>query len=197
MAQFFDFLIEFGENGRCLTPVKADTRRTALQFNGARQTGQGGGHIVQQAGFLICRFFRPLARFNVFPVGFDGIRAGNLNVAKHMRVSAFHFVGDGRRHIEKIEMSRFLRHLRVEHHLQQQITQFILERCHVAGFNGVCHLVSLFNRVGHNRREGLLNIPRATSFGVAQGSHNIQNTDQLGGIGHGVCPPWNGDAYKF
>ncbi|MNF19457.1 hypothetical protein D3C76_1884800 [compost metagenome] len=41
-----------------------------------------------------------------------------------MRVATFEFVADGGTDIIKIKAPLFLRHLRIKHHLEKEITQF-------------------------------------------------------------------------
>ena len=49
----------------------------------------------------------------------------------------------------------------MEDDLKEEIAEFVLQRGHVAALDRVGHLIGLLDRVGGDRREILLAIPRA------------------------------------
>ncbi len=59
----------------------------------------------------------------------------------------------------------------MEHHLEQQISQFVLEACHVAALDRIGDFVGFLDGIGRDAREGLLPIPRA-AVGRAQPRHD-------------------------
>jgi hypothetical protein len=73
-------------------------------------------------------------------------------------------------------MSGFFRHAAVEHDLEQQIAQLLLEFRHVAQRNRLGHFIGFLDRVGRDRVEILGQIPRATMVLVAQSSHDAGKT---------------------
>ena len=80
---------------------------------------QSAAEIVDTAkrtGIVITLAFH---RLDAFPVGF-------LRISKHVRVASQHLFGNGSGDIVKAEMACLVRHLRMEHHLKQQVAQFIL-----------------------------------------------------------------------
>ena len=62
--------------------------------------------------------------------------------------------------------------LGVEHHLQQQVAQFLRQVVIVARADRIGHLVGLLQHVGHQGGVGLRQIPGAAALGVAQASHH-------------------------
>ena len=101
---------------------------------------------------------------------------GDLGVAEDMRMAPHHLVGDRRGDVVEGEMPGFLGHAGVEHDLQQQIAQFVLQRRHVVALDRIGDLVGLLDRVGRDRREILLAVPRAAALRVAQPRHDRQQT---------------------
>ena len=84
-----------------------------------------------------------------------------------MRMASDHFRRDGSNHVAKLEQTRFLCHLRVEHHLQQQVSQFVFQIDKVAALNRIGHFVSLFKCVGDDRGEILFDIPRTSAYRIS------------------------------
>ncbi len=93
-----------------------------------------------------------------------------------MRMAPHHLVGDRLRDVVEAEMPGLFGHPGVEHDLQQQIAKFVLEGRDVAALDRVGHLVGLLDRIGRDRREILLPIPRAAALGVAQPRHDSEQT---------------------
>ena len=98
--------------------------------------------------------------------------AVDRRVTEHMRMAPEHLVANRADDVGKGEISGFAAHLGVEHDLEQQVAKFVDQPRHVAAIDGVQDFVSLFDRVRCDRRETLLEIPRATAFGVAQTRHD-------------------------
>ena len=78
-----------------------------------------------------------------------------------MRMPPDHFLGNGVSDITNIKRIMFRCHLAVEHDLEKQVAQFLLEVRHVATLNRISDLVSLLNRIGCDCREILLEVPCA------------------------------------
>ena len=90
-----------------------------------------------------------------------------------MGMTPDHFGIDRGQDVGNVKRSGFAGHLTVENDLQSEIAQFITQVAHVAALNRVCDLVSLFDRVGDDRREVLFDIPRTAGFRVTQLRHNL------------------------
>ena len=67
--------------------------------------------------------------------------------------------------------------LGVQHHLQQQVAQFLGQVAVVAMADRIGHLVGLLEHVGDQGAVGLLQVPGATGFGITQAAHH---GDQFG-----------------
>ena len=91
-------------------------------------------------------FFSTLGAFNLLPAGqyFRAVACGGI--AKDMRVTALKLVADSGADIIKVKAPFFLRHLGVEHHLEQQVAEFTTQVVKILARNGVQHLVGLFKR---------------------------------------------------
>lgn len=124
---------------------------------------------------FLCAFFR----FDLFPASQDffAIICGKL--AKNMGMAALQFVADGSADIVKIEAAFFLRHLRVKHHLKQQVAQFAAQIVKILTRNRIQYFISFFKRIGRNTGKGLFFIPWATGLRVAQALHDGEQASDL------------------
>ena len=102
-----------------------------------------------------------------------------------MRMPAHHLVADRGDDVVESEMPGFLGHLRMEHHLQQQVAEFVLQFVHVAAIDGIGDLVGFFDRVRRDRREILLQVPGTAAVRIAQLRHDAQ---QLADFSHAANP---------
>ena len=82
-------------------------------------------------------------------------------VGEDMRVPADHLARDRLDHVAEGERVLLLRHAGVEHHLQQEIAEFVAEIVEIAARDGVDDLIGLLDRVGRDRRKVLLEVPGA------------------------------------
>ena len=83
-----------------------------------------------------------------------------------------HLVANRADDVGKGEVSGFAAHLGVEHDLEQQVAKLVDQLRHVAAIDGVQDFVSLLDRMRCDRRKALLEIPRASAFGIAQTRHD-------------------------
>jgi hypothetical protein len=143
-------------------PVKTSPRGPLLDFFGTQQGGEAKGDTGERARIVIAFAFQ---RLDAFPIGL-------LRISKDVRVTSQHLFGNGVGHIVKAEMACFVCHLRMEHDLKQQVTQFILQGRQIIALNRVSNLIGLFNGVGGNGRKTLFYIPRAAILGVPQLRHD-------------------------
>ena len=112
---FFDFFKYLGSRAADIGPVKAGTRGAFLNFLGAQQCGQRQCDTGQRA---IVSLIAALGCFNAFPIRRHGISVIRVNVAKHMRVTAGHFVTNAFDDILQSEAFGFGGHLAVEYNLK-------------------------------------------------------------------------------
>ena len=95
-----------------------------------------------------------------------------IGIAEHMRMPPDHLARDRVGHIAEVE-ARILRgHLRVINHLEQEIAELVLERVEIVARDRVGNLISLFDGVGRDGGEALLDVPRAAGVLVAQPRHD-------------------------
>ena len=60
----------------------------------------------------------------------------------------------------------------MQHHLQQQIAQLVLQFGIRAMPDRIGHFMGLLQHVGHQRGVGLLQVPGAASLGIPQAGHH-------------------------
>ena len=87
------------------------------------------------------------------------------SVAEHMRMPPHHLAADGSHHVAEIEQAAFLGHAGVEHHLEQQVAQLVLQAVPVLFLDGAGDFVGFLDGVGRDGGEGLLDIPWAAALG--------------------------------
>ena len=103
-----------------------------------------GFRCTRASGFLLLLF------------GLDGLpglldRGNVLGLApgKDMGVAAHQLATDGAADRGQIKAALLPGDLGVEHHLQQEVTEFLFQVAIVAVANGIGHFMGLFNDVGH------------------------------------------------
>ena len=99
-------------------------------------------------------------------------------------MAADHLVGDGACHVGKGEAAGLLCHASVIDHLEQQVAEFVRQGGEVAPGDGVGDFVGLLDRVGRDRVEILLTVPRTAAVRGAQGGHDVEQAAEFGlGLG--------------
>ena len=96
-----------------------------------------------------------------------------MNVAVDVRMTVDQFVAQGIGHVSEIERPLFLAQLRIEHHVQEQVAQLLLDALHIVIGDGVGQFVGLLNGVAAQRIESLLAVPGTFA---AQRVHHLQKT---------------------
>src|SRR5690606_39810345 len=74
----------------------------------------------------------------------------------------------------------------------QQVAQLALQRGQVVAVDCIGDLVGLLDRVRRDRGEGLLDVPRASRFAIAQAGHDVEQALEVGRRLRHVayaCPP--------
>ena len=174
LDQFGGFLGDLVEHLRGFGPVEPHARCPLLQLQCAQQGGQPHGDSVQNAGLRLVGTFGGLDRLPI-----AGLLLGRFIaafVAENMRVAGHHLVGDGIGHVLKGEQATVIGNLGMKHHLQQKIAQFAAQLVPVGTLDGVGDLVSLFDGVGGDGAEILLDVPRAAAVGIAQPAHDLEQS---------------------
>jgi hypothetical protein len=67
----------------------------------------------------------------------------------------------------------------MKHDLELKIAEFIRERVHVTPIDRIGDLIRFLDRVGRDRREILLQIPRAAMLRIAETAHDLDETFQI------------------
>jgi hypothetical protein len=96
--------------------------------------------------------------------------------------TAHHLVDDAPGHVVEGEAAGFLGHARMEHHLEQEIAELVLQRGHVVALDGLGHLVGFLDGVGRDGAEALLDVPGAAARRIAQPRHDAQEVFDGGGL---------------
>ncbi len=91
-----------------------------------------------------------------------------------MRVPALELLADPGHDVAEVERARLLGHPRVEYHLEQKIPELAAKILERAALDRVGDLVSLLDRIRGDRREGLLEIPRAAGARLAEPGHDLE-----------------------
>jgi hypothetical protein len=93
-----------------------------------------------------------------------------------MRVPAVELAVDGIHHVGEGERALLLGHPGVEHHLEQQIAELVLEVAQVATLDRIHDLVGFLDRIGRDGRETLLQVPGAAGVRRSQGRHDVEQS---------------------
>jgi hypothetical protein len=102
-------------------------------------------------------------------------------------MTAQHLGDDGLRHRIEIEGADFLAHAGMEHDLEQQVAQLVLQPIHVFALDRVGHLIGFFDRIGGDCFERLRQIPGTAAIDVAQSGHDRQKAvDRSAGAEGGI-----------
>ena len=110
-------------------------------------------------------FLRLLFGLDALPETSHGAGVARFLVAEHVRVAADHLRRDRLDDVAEGERAGLLGHARVIDDLQQEIAELVLEVGEIAARDRVGDLVGLLDRVGRDRRERLLEVPRAAGAG--------------------------------
>ena len=124
---------------------------------------------------MLDRLFLDLDRFPEGP--HRGAIAG-LGLAKHVGMAAHQLGADAAGYGGQVEAAGFAGDAGVQHHLQQQVAQFLLQVVVVAVADRIGQLVGLLQHVGDQGGMGLLEVPGAAAFGIAEASHHRHQLGQ-------------------
>ena len=190
IGNFGDLLVDLVDDLGGLGPVESDRRGFAGQFLGAGEGRQRLGDPVEQARphrrhVAACPGTRaPLGRLDRFPHPLHLVRRQVACLAEHVRMAADQLGRDGLDHVAEDEGAGLLGHAGVEHDLQQQVAELVPEVLEVAALDGVGNLVGLLDRVGRDRPERLLKVPRTSAARPSEGRHDVDQALDLAGRDH-------------
>ena len=173
------FLLDLGENRVNVVPVEPDGACGFLQFQRARQRRPTGLDLRQNGGGKGASLQALFLRLDLAPQGADLVRRQIARIPEHMGMAPDQLGGDGLHHAAEIERALFLRHLRMEHDLQQQIAQFLAQVAEIAPCDRISDLIGFFDRIGRDGREILFQIPRAAGDRRAQGGHDLEEAGNV------------------
>ena len=91
-----------------------------------------------------------------------------------MRMPPDHLGRNGVRHVGEVEALLLGRHLRVVNDLEQEVAELVLQIVEIVARDRVGDLVGFLDRVGRDRREALLHVPRTACLRIAQPRHDAQ-----------------------
>ena len=111
-----------------------------------------------------------------------------------MRMPPDHLARDRLDHVAEGERVLLFGHAGVKHHLQQEIAEFAAEIVEVAARDGLGDFIGFLDGVRRNRREILFEVPRAAGAGRAQRRHDLEQTFDIAGRGHGTPEPGDDQA---
>ena len=157
--------------------------RPAENLPSPPQGRQRDGNVFERVGRLARSGFSPslallfsLLRLGLFPGSAHGSEGLAARVSKDMGMTPDELLTNRAGNILKPKKLGLLSQLGVIDHLQQKVSEFVSEVFHIVPRNRVGDFIRLFNRVRRNRFETLLQVPRATGFGITKTGHDGQKS---------------------
>jgi len=126
---FFHFLADLADHVRGVHPIKSNPGGALLHFLRLLHGGQAGRDVVEHAWPGV-RGLGASARSAAWIDSQASVWAAavlDVTVAEHLGVPAHHLVADRGHHILEMKLAVLLGHAGVEHHLEQEIAEFVLE----------------------------------------------------------------------
>ena len=108
-----------------------------------------------------------------------------LPPGKDVGVAADQLATDAAADRGQIKAALLLGDLGVEHHLQQEVTEFLFQVAIVAVADGIGHFMGLFDHVGHQGGVGLLQVPGTSRLGIPQAGHHLNELAESFQVGGG------------
>ena len=125
---------------------------------------------------MLCCFLGALFGLDAFPAAFDFGRIARGTVCEDVRMAADHLLRDGFDDVAESERALLLGKPGVIDNLKQQVAKLVLQIDQVAARNGIGNLIGFLDRVGRDRREGLLEIPWAAGHRRPERRHDFDKT---------------------
>ena len=133
IGHVFDFaqlLFYLGAHALRIRPVEPHAPGPFAKLRGARQRRQRQRHIGEFARAALPRAARSRALCSS-QARFCSAADVDARIREHVRMPLGEFVGDGVGHAREIEPLPLRAHLRVKHHLEQQVAELAFERAAV------------------------------------------------------------------
>jgi hypothetical protein len=102
-----------------------------------------------------------------------------------MGMAAHELVHDATEHSGDRELGPFRGNLRVEHDLEQQVTELLAQCVGTAALESLQHFVRFFDEIGLERGRGLRAVPRAAAW-PTEAVHDLKELleEDSGGLDH-------------
>ena len=188
LQHFAEFLAHLVHYRQRLGPVETDLGGAFLQFGGTTECRQCARHVIEQRQlFRSSGFLGTLLGLDLFPALLDGRlvetrqlrRTIQVTIREHVGMATDQLAGDGIDHRGELEAPFLTGQLAVVDDLKQQVAQLTGQMIEVAALDSIRDLVSLFQRMRHDARVVLLQIPGAAMLRIAQAGHQVQEVVEL------------------
>ncbi|ESR27197.1 hypothetical protein N177_0176 [Lutibaculum baratangense AMV1] len=185
-----DFLADLLKDLARLGPVETDLGSLLLQLDRLHQRGQRGRHVVEQRlAALFAAQRRPAGLLPLLDLVPRRLHRGRVLLFRRpedVRVAADHLLRDRLNDVCEGEGAFLLGHAGMEHDLQKEVAQLVAEIVEIMARDRVGHFVRLLDRVGRDRREVLLEVPRTAGAGRPQRGHDLEEAGDVAGGLHAV-----------
>jgi len=168
-SQLLELLADFLEDAVGLVPVKTDTRGLGRDAQGLEKRGQSAGYRSEHRGIAL---IAALLDLDLLPLLQHLGRRRQASLAEDVRVPPHDLVADGAHHGLKIEVACLLRDSGLEHDLEQEIAQLLLQTRGSAARDRLRDLVGLLDDEGRQRPKRLLPVP-GTPLRAPQAGHDL------------------------
>src|SRR5712671_670849 len=128
VLQFGNFFLKLFKNARDLRPIKSNRSRLAAELGGFKKRGHGSRNTIQGGLPLtiktnsLLRFLSLLGFFDRLPIAYHFPGGIRFRVAKHMWMTIDQFTREAIEYVIDRKVSSFPGHLRIEQHLEQQVS---------------------------------------------------------------------------
>ena len=116
----------------------------------------------------------------------------SVPIGKDMGMPSDHFPRDRLDHIAERKRVLLFGHAGVKHDLQQEVAELVAQIVEIAARDRVGDFIGFLDGVGRDRRKILFEIPRTATARRAQLRHDVEETGDIAGRGHGT-PKARGD----
>ena len=130
-----------------------------------------------------------LRLFGFFDLAPERLHAGRREVARvaeDVRMAADQLARDALDDVAEIERAGLLGHPGMEHDLEQQVAELVLQVEKIAARDRLGDLIGFLDRVGRDGREILLEVPRAARARRAQRRHDREQARDVAGGMHSI-----------
>ena len=188
LPEFDELFLYFRDDIVRRGPVEPDPRRAFLQLLRPQQGRESACDVIEDADPASFRAGArlPLPRLVGFPRQRLCFSVRHIVAAEDMGVSADHLVADSGTTPSKSKppVSRDI--WAWENDLKEQIPELVAQTPHITVLDRVHDLVCLFDGVGRDGLEGLLEVPGASAVRIAKFGHDIEKSANVASFGEDV-----------